>query len=358
MDNCLTTWLTMHQKSEKLTSSEVTYDRFIYDPFYSPMYLDNDIGIFKQLDPKMARDWSKKILINLFRHDIQTRFNYKPDILDIGSGTGYPAFYLCDLGHTIYSVDYSAELQKKAQKNREEFNVSNVDIINAKCEHLPFADNSFDCIVMSHFLEFSFDPDASLNELSRVLKPNGYVIGLTSNWKQAVGRLFGHLNRTEILYPMLRAEVKLIRGEALLKYRVCTLFPHYEKTYYIKLKESRYLENLAKIINSGYLKLAIEVIERIGVEYIQYAICRQYDEDSLVEIYAKHGFEFEVMHGVRVPIQHFIRSLLSDNDFDFSFFEQHFDTLSKHMMELTRSVSPYLGFDMYFVAKNRKEVIS
>ena len=42
--------------------------------------------------------------------------------------------------------------------------------------HLPFADQSFDSIFASEVLEHVFEPDAVLNELSRVLRPGGRML--------------------------------------------------------------------------------------------------------------------------------------------------------------------------------------
>lgn len=354
MDNILTTWLTSHEKAEKLTSSEVSYDRFVYDDSYSKMYVCNEHGIFRELVPRLPEDWSKKVFINLFQSDVKCRYSHKPIILDMGSGTGFPSFFLKDIASKIYSVDYSKELQNIAKKNCQYFNASNIEVINAIGENLPFDDNSIDCVVMSHYLEFSFNPEKSLAEISRVLKPEGFLIGLTSNWSQAVNQKFVYLNKEKVLYPMLKADVRNINGERLLKYRVCTLNPHYEKTFFIKMQCCKHLDVLIEIIMKGRLNLAIQALSKMQIVYIQYAFCKQFDENTLKDAIEQHGFVLKAFHGVRIPIQRFIESLQSDNDFDFSNFSQSFDLLSKHMVEIVRSTSPVAGFDMYYVAQNKK----
>lgn len=354
MDNKLTEFLINHEKARKLTSSEVTYDRFVYDSDYSPMYISNESGIFRPLNPLLQQDWSKKVFINLFRTDISSRYSTKPVVMDIGSGTGFPTFHISDIAEKVYSVDYSSELQNFAERNKIEFCTKNVEIVNAKGEELPFCDNSMDCVIMSHYLEFTYDPIRALSELSRVLKPNGYLVGLTSNWKQAINRVFGHLDRDVIHYPLLRAEVKELKGERLLKYRVCTLNPHFEKTFYLKIAEHKHLELLAEVINEGRLNMAIAILSELDIEYIQFAICRQFDEQSIMKIYSDCGFDMITMHGVRVPIQDFIQGLLTDEDCDFDYFSQNFDKLARHMVRIVRSTSPIYGFDMYVVVKNMK----
>jgi SAM-dependent methyltransferase len=46
---------------------------------------------------------------------------------------------------------------------------------------LPFPDETFDFILLTHALEFSGDPDALIGELSRVLKPEGRLMVVVPN---------------------------------------------------------------------------------------------------------------------------------------------------------------------------------
>ena len=48
-------------------------------------------------------------------------------------------------------------------------------------EQLPFADNTFDAILLAHCLEFSGDTQAVLAECCRVLRPEGRIIALVPN---------------------------------------------------------------------------------------------------------------------------------------------------------------------------------
>ncbi len=52
-----------------------------------------------------------------------------------------------------------------------------------------FADNSFDCVVAADVLNSVFDPDAVLEEISRVLKPNGKLIITVPNLASSGNRL-------------------------------------------------------------------------------------------------------------------------------------------------------------------------
>ncbi|NVN52770.1 class I SAM-dependent methyltransferase [Mycolicibacterium hippocampi] len=54
---------------------------------------------------------------------------------------------------------------------------------------LPFADSSFDIVFYHHVIEHVSDPAASLRELARVLRPNGFIYIGTPNRHRAVGYL-------------------------------------------------------------------------------------------------------------------------------------------------------------------------
>ncbi|HKU68483.1 MAG TPA: class I SAM-dependent methyltransferase [Candidatus Baltobacteraceae bacterium] len=59
---------------------------------------------------------------------------------------------------------------------------------------LPFADESFDCVVFGEVIEHLVDPDAALQNISRVLKAGGHLILTTPNlasWFNRAFLLFG-----------------------------------------------------------------------------------------------------------------------------------------------------------------------
>ena len=57
----------------------------------------------------------------------------------------------------------------------------NGSIYKADAEHLPFKDNSFDCVIMAAFIEHLPSPGKAVKEAYRVLKKNGKLIITTPN---------------------------------------------------------------------------------------------------------------------------------------------------------------------------------
>lgn len=58
---------------------------------------------------------------------------------------------------------------------------SRMHLMRADCTHVPFQDATFDLVLCGSVLEHLDDPEASLCEICRVLKPNGYLAFLTPN---------------------------------------------------------------------------------------------------------------------------------------------------------------------------------
>ena len=91
--------------------------------------------------------------------------------LDAACGTGRHAAYLRDLGCTVTGVDQSPEMLTAARGKVPEARFDQGDI-----EQLPFADASFDLVVISLALTHLADPTPALHELARVLRPGGSLV--------------------------------------------------------------------------------------------------------------------------------------------------------------------------------------
>ena len=97
-------------------------------------------------------------------------------ILDVGVGTGLS---LSDYSRTtkLCGVDISEPMLRKAQARVRALGLSNVEtlaVMDAK--HLAFADSSFDAVVAQYVITAVPDPEATLDEFVRVLKPGGEII--------------------------------------------------------------------------------------------------------------------------------------------------------------------------------------
>ena len=97
-------------------------------------------------------------------------------ILEVGVGTGLS---LPDYSWTnrITGVDLSAPMLLKAKARVAEHRLTNVDgLAVMDAQHLGFQDGVFDVVVAQYVITAVPDPEATLDEFVRVLKPGGEII--------------------------------------------------------------------------------------------------------------------------------------------------------------------------------------
>jgi phosphatidylethanolamine/phosphatidyl-N-methylethanolamine N-methyltransferase len=97
-------------------------------------------------------------------------------ILEVGVGTGIS---LPDYARSnrLVGIDISAPMLRKAAERVAEHKLDNVDalaVMDAK--HLAFPDNFFDVVVAQYVITAVPDPEATLDEFARVLKPGGEIV--------------------------------------------------------------------------------------------------------------------------------------------------------------------------------------
>jgi phosphatidylethanolamine/phosphatidyl-N-methylethanolamine N-methyltransferase len=97
-------------------------------------------------------------------------------ILDVGVGTGIslPDY---SRGNRVVGVDYSEPMLRKAQERVIEQKLTHVDalaVMDAK--HLGFPDAYFDVVVAQYVITAVPEPEATLDEFARVLKPGGEIV--------------------------------------------------------------------------------------------------------------------------------------------------------------------------------------
>jgi ubiquinone/menaquinone biosynthesis C-methylase UbiE len=100
-------------------------------------------------------------------------------VLDIACGTGEPAISLAAAlagGGDVVGIDISPAPLKIAAERATQRGLTNVTFRHADAHHLPFPDNSFDCITSRLGVMFFSDLPRALGEMRRVLKPTGRAI--------------------------------------------------------------------------------------------------------------------------------------------------------------------------------------
>src|SRR3954468_20585988 len=114
-------------------------------------------------------------------------------VLDLGIGTGVSLnFYPTDRGRII-GVDLSAGMLREARKKVRERGLHNADIFQANALQLPFADDTFDHVFISHVITVVSDPYLLVREAQRVCKPGARIVIV--NHFQSTNRFIGMVEK-------------------------------------------------------------------------------------------------------------------------------------------------------------------
>ena len=99
-------------------------------------------------------------------------------ILDVGTGTGFLAILLAELGHDVVGIDLSERMLERAKKKADEKGLD-IEFMIADAENLPFDDGEFDAVINRHLLWTLPNPQKAINEWSRVIKRGGKVVAIS-----------------------------------------------------------------------------------------------------------------------------------------------------------------------------------
>ena len=102
-------------------------------------------------------------------------------LLDVGTGPGFFAIILAELGYQVTAVDYTEAMLNQARKNAGPL-ASIIDFRRMDAEQLTFPDGAFDVIVSRNLTWNLPSPAKAYSQWSRVLKENGLLLNFDANW--------------------------------------------------------------------------------------------------------------------------------------------------------------------------------
>lgn len=149
-------------------------------------------------------------------------FSDRKKILDLGSRDGSLLESFGVPKDRVFCIDVDRTAVQSCRAKG--FKAIWLDLNNSQ---LPFSDNEFDLVVACDILEHLFLPGGLLKEISRVLAPDGLLIGSTPNafyWRHRRRMLFGidtiyYLDSTHIRHfsvKSFRLEVDRVFGNCLI----------------------------------------------------------------------------------------------------------------------------------------------
>jgi len=169
-------------------------------------------------------------------------------ILEVGVGTGIslPDY---SRANRLCGVDISEPMLRKAQERVSELGLTNVEglwVMDA--EHLSFPDASFDVVVAQYVITTVPDPEATLDEFARVLKPGGEIVlvsrvGAEAGLRRALERWFAPAARklgwrTEFSFERYERWAGHTPGMALIERRAMPPFGHFSLIRFAKASDA------------------------------------------------------------------------------------------------------------------------
>jgi len=219
----------------------------IFSYYDSPEYVSHEIKKSSFLDRiyALAR---KRNISNKYK--IVHQFKEYGKILDVGCGTGELLKYFKDHGWHTFGIEPVDKARTFAQ------NEYSLDVYEENQLKL-FDSQSFDVITLWHVLEHVYDLNGRIEELKRILKPDGVLIiavpDIDSYDALHYGKYWGALDVPRHLYHFSRDSISLLFENH--SFKVMDTFPLKMDSYYVSLLSERFHNNkfpYLKAFMNGY----------------------------------------------------------------------------------------------------------
>ena len=127
---------------------------------------------------KWDRTFDEQMAFLNHRLVADARLHAGMSVLDLGSGTGYPALLGAQtVGTTgrVTGMDLAEQMLAAAERKAKRLGLTNVSFRTGDVTSLPFESNSFDAVTSRFCLMFLPEIPKAAAEIARVLKPGGWV---------------------------------------------------------------------------------------------------------------------------------------------------------------------------------------
>ena len=145
-----------------------------------PSYLIDDARLDRAPDPRSQYEYDTAYSSFLYwlKDHVTTDFLDHKDVLDIGCGWGGKMVYYAENTQlsTIYGFDIPPYKPAVSEAFARSKSVDNCFFTAAYAEDIPYDDNRFDVEILDDVLEHVQDPEKTVSEAYRVLKPDGTLI--------------------------------------------------------------------------------------------------------------------------------------------------------------------------------------
>lgn len=111
--------------------------------------------------------------------------NKDMEVLELACGSGQLSFSLSKHTKSWLATDFSVQMIIEAKKHGQ---YENLTFETADATALSYANEKFDCVLISNALHIMPNPDYAMREINRVLKANGILFAPTFLWKEGKER--------------------------------------------------------------------------------------------------------------------------------------------------------------------------
>ncbi|MBV7276216.1 class I SAM-dependent methyltransferase [Clostridium sp. PL3] len=142
-------------------------------------YWNNRAKTFSQKINEDMNSFKKETWAKIIKDKVADKDKVK--VLDIGTGPGFFAIIMAQMGYDVTAVDCSDTMLQEAKGNAELAGVK-VNFIKSDGEELNFQKESFDLIVSRNVTWTLKEPEKAYKNWFNLLKEDGRVVIFDANW--------------------------------------------------------------------------------------------------------------------------------------------------------------------------------
>jgi demethylmenaquinone methyltransferase / 2-methoxy-6-polyprenyl-1,4-benzoquinol methylase len=111
-------------------------------------------------------------------------------VLDVATGTAAVAIELARrTGCRVVGLDQSREMLETGRQRVEEAGLGDrIELVEGSADRLPFDEGSFDALTFTYLLRYVEDPEVTMRELARVVRPGGTIAMLEFGLPRGLAR--------------------------------------------------------------------------------------------------------------------------------------------------------------------------
>lgn len=133
-----------------------------------------------ELQGRQHLAWQKLISQTIEKYLASKSVN-EISVLDMGTGPGFFAIVLAELGYKVTAYDANHEMLEQAKLNAKAL-AQQIKFDQGDAQEVTYADNSFDVVISRNLTWILPQPEIAYKEWCRVLKPHGLLINFDANW--------------------------------------------------------------------------------------------------------------------------------------------------------------------------------